>query len=89
MEGVEIEFREDALHLVAKRSMQRKSGARGLRSILENVLLNTMYELPSMINVNKVLVDVSVIEGKSDPILIFTNQSQPQSMINSDITKRG
>jgi ATP-dependent Clp protease ATP-binding subunit ClpX len=89
MEGVEIEFREDALHLVAKRSMQRKSGARGLRSILENVLLNTMYELPSMINVNKVLVDISVIEGKSDPILIFTNQSQPQSMINSDITKRG
>ena len=93
MEDVEIEFREDALQLVAKRSMQRKSGARGLRSILENVLLSTMYELPSMINVNKVLIDVSAIEGKSDPILIFTNHSHPQtqaqSTINSDITKRG
>ncbi len=91
MEGVEIEFRDEALNLVAKRAMQRKSGARGLRAILETVLLNTMYELPSMVNVNKVLIDASVIEGKSDPILIFTNQNQIQTgpIINSDKTKQG
>ena len=74
MENIEVEFKEDALHLVAKKAMQRKSGARGLRSILEKILLNTMYELPSIENVSKVLIDVSVIEGTSEPILIFDNQ---------------
>lgn len=78
MENIELEFREDALMLISKQSMQRKSGARGLRSILENILLNTMYELPSMMNVTKVLIDISVIENKSEPILIFTNQPNQQ-----------
>ena len=71
MEGAELEFREDALKAVAHRAMQRKTGARGLRTILETVLLDTMYELPSMRNVAKVVIDESVIEGHSKPYVVY------------------
>lgn len=77
MEGVEVEFRESALLLVAKQAMERKTGARGLRSILENVLLDTMYELPSSANVSKVVIDDSVILGESEPLIIYTNPEAP------------
>lgn len=73
LEDVELEFRPDALHAIAKKAMDRKTGARGLRSIVEGVLLDTMYELPSMENVAKVVVDETVIRGESDPILIYQN----------------
>ena len=69
----ELEFREDALFAIAKKAMQRKTGARGLRSIVEAVLLETMYELPSMDNVSKVVIDETVIRGESKPILIYDN----------------
>jgi ATP-dependent Clp protease ATP-binding subunit ClpX len=71
MEGVELEFREDALRAVACRAMERKTGARGLRTVLENVLLDTMYDLPSMENVSKVVVDAAVIEGHAQPYVIY------------------
>ena len=71
MEGVELEFRQDALKAVAKKAMQRKTGARGLRTILENVLLETMYELPSLRNVQKVVVDEQVILGESKPYVLY------------------
>jgi ATP-dependent Clp protease ATP-binding subunit ClpX len=71
MEGVELEFRQDALRAVAKKAMQRKTGARGLRTILENVLLETMYELPSLRNVQKVVVDEAVIQGESKPYVLY------------------
>jgi ATP-dependent Clp protease ATP-binding subunit ClpX len=77
MEGVEVEFRENALIAVAKQAMIRKTGARGLRSILENILLDTMYELPSSANVSKVIIDESVIEGESEPLLIYNNPDAP------------
>ena len=70
MEGVELDFREDALRSVARKAMQRKTGARGLRTILENVLLDTMYDLPSMRNVQKVVVDEMVIEGGHKPYVV-------------------
>ena len=76
MESVEVEFRPDALAAVAKRAMERKTGARGLRSILENVLLNTMYDIPSMENVVKVAVDEAVIVGESDPLIIYESDRQ-------------
>lgn len=79
MENVELEFRPDALREVAKRSMARKSGARGLRSILEHVLLNTMYELPSIENLSKVVIDASVIQGKSEPLLIYAGDGEVSS----------
>jgi len=71
MEGAELEFRDDALKAVAHRAMQRKTGARGLRTILETVLLDTMYELPSMRNVAKVVIDESVIEGSTQPYVVY------------------
>ncbi|HLS79832.1 MAG TPA: ATP-dependent Clp protease ATP-binding subunit ClpX [Steroidobacter sp.] len=71
MEGVELEFRPDALKAVARKAMQRKTGARGLRTILENVLLETMYELPSLRNVQKVVVDEAVILGESKPYILY------------------
>jgi len=71
MEGVELELRDDALRAVARKAMERKTGARGLRTIMEQVLLDTMYDLPSMHNVGKVVVDASVIAGENKPFLIY------------------
>ncbi|MCF7986872.1 MAG: ATP-dependent Clp protease ATP-binding subunit ClpX [Methylovulum sp.] len=71
MEGAELEFREDSLLAIARKSMERKTGARGLRTIVENVLLNTMYELPSTDNISKVVVDESVILGHNEPLLVY------------------
>lgn len=71
MEGVELEFREDALVAIAKKALERKMGARGLRAILENILLDTMYELPSLEGVIKVVVDESAVNSSSKPILIY------------------
>lgn len=79
MEGVELEFREDALTAIAQRAMDRKTGARGLRSIVEGVLLDTMYELPSMQDVAKVVVDESVIKGDSKPILMYQSTDKAVS----------
>ena len=73
MEGVEIDFREDGLRAVAELAMERKTGARGLRSILENVLLESMYNVPSQQNVAKIVVDESVIQGESEPLLVYEN----------------
>jgi ATP-dependent Clp protease ATP-binding subunit ClpX len=70
MEGVEIDFREDGLRAVATKAMERKTGARGLRSILENVLLESMYNIPSQTGVAKIVVDESVINGDSEPLLV-------------------
>jgi ATP-dependent Clp protease ATP-binding subunit ClpX len=71
IEGCEIEFREDSLSAVAKKAMARKTGARGLRTILENTLLEIMYDLPAMDNVSKIVVDAAVIEGHAQPYVIY------------------
>ena len=71
MEGAELDIREDALKAIAEKAIKRKTGARGLRSILEHALLDTMYHLPSYEDVEKVVVDASVIENHSEPLLIF------------------
>jgi len=76
MEDSEIEFRDDALAAVARKAMERKTGARGLRSIIESVLLNSMYELPSMEGVAKVVVDEAVIKGESEPLFIYAGERQ-------------
>lgn len=81
MDGVELVFREDALKAIAKKAMERKTGARGLRSIVENVLLNTMYDVPSSSNLEKVVVDEGAISGETPPLLIFTrNDEFPQTV---------
>ena len=77
MEHVEIQFREDALNAIAKKAQERKTGARGLRSIMEAVLLDSMYKIPSLEDVSKVIIDAAVIEGESDPLLMYENVEQP------------
>ena len=76
MEDVELEFRPEALQAIARKALKRKTGARGLRTILEQVLLDTMYELPSLEHVSKVVVDDAVIEGKAEPYLIYRGNLQ-------------
>ena len=71
MEGCELEIREEALHAVARKAMERKTGARGLRTILEQTLLDTMYDLPSMEDAKKVVVDAAVIDGDTEPYILF------------------
>jgi len=76
MEGVVLEFREAALQTIAKSCVEKKTGARGLRSILEKTLLDVMYELPSLSNVAKVIIDEASIHGQTKPIIIYENQQQ-------------
>lgn len=80
MEGVEIDFRDDALDAVATKAMERKTGARGLRSIMESVLLDTMFRLPSERNVAKVVVDASVIRGESLPLVVYEKQNTQKAI---------
>ena len=80
IEDVELDFREDALRAVARKAMERKSGARGLRSIMEGILLDTMYEIPSEPDVCKVVIDESVVNGDSDPIKIYGNQETAKAV---------
>ena len=79
MDGVDLDFRDDALISVAKKAMERKTGARGLRSILESVLLDTMYSVPSTRNVVKVVIDGAVIKGESEPLMIYENNEQARA----------
>src|SRR5210317_215264 len=81
MEGVELEFRDDALRAVAKKAMERKTGARGLRTILENVLLDTMYDLPSAASAKKVVVDEAVVTGETKPYVIYESDETPTANI--------
>jgi ATP-dependent Clp protease ATP-binding subunit ClpX len=76
MEGTELEFRDEALTAIANRAIKRKTGARGLRSIIEQALLDMMFELPGMKDVTKVVVDEKTISGESKPLLIYAEQNQ-------------
>jgi ATP-dependent Clp protease ATP-binding subunit ClpX len=84
MEGVELEIRPDALAAIAKRALKRKTGARGLRTIVEAVLLDTMYDLPSLENVSKVVVDESVIEHKTEPYLIYESPAPAPKVASAE-----
>jgi ATP-dependent Clp protease ATP-binding subunit ClpX len=84
MEGVEVDFREDGLRAIAERAMERKSGARGLRSILEGVLLDSMYNIPSRDDVSKVVIDESVIRGDSEPLLVYQNSEPAARAASTD-----
>jgi ATP-dependent Clp protease ATP-binding subunit ClpX len=79
MEGVELEFRDHALTAIAKRALERRTGARGLRSIIEAALLDIMFDLPSLANVQKVVVDEGAIAGDAKPLLIYSDQPKVAS----------
>jgi ATP-dependent Clp protease ATP-binding subunit ClpX len=82
MEGVELEFRESALKLVAKKALERKTGARGLRSILEHSLIDIMFDLPSLTNLSKVVVDEGVVRGETPPLLMYSDQPRVAESAN-------
>ena len=84
MEGCDLEFRDDALRAIAQRAMQRKTGARGLRTILESVLLDTMYDLPAMTNASKVVVDEGVVTGETKPYVIYESEDTQNSQSSED-----
>jgi ATP-dependent Clp protease ATP-binding subunit ClpX len=79
MEGVELDIRRDALEAIAAKALERKTGARGLRSIIENVLLDTMYSIPSSENVSKVVIDATVIRGESEPMMVYESTEQQKA----------
>jgi ATP-dependent Clp protease ATP-binding subunit ClpX len=83
MEGVQLEIREDALHAIAKKAKERKTGARGLRTILENILLDVMYDLPSMEHVSKVAVDEAVVKSQAKPRIVYENADAPRRDLKS------
>lgn len=80
MEDVELEFHDDALRLIAQKAITRKIGARGLRATLENILLDTMYELPSLKDVKKVVVDANVVNGVNAPILVYAEGKEKKAV---------
>lgn len=84
MENAELVFRDDALHAIARKAMERKTGARGLRTIMEKILLDTMYELPSDDLVSRVVIDESVVNGDAVPYLIYENAEQPLAASSAD-----
>ncbi len=79
MEGVELDIREEALLEISKKAIERKTGARGLRSIIENILMETMYKVPSEDALNKVVVDASVVLGESEPLLVYEKASKSKT----------
>jgi len=84
MEGADLEFHEDALQTIAVRCLEKKTGARGLRAILEKLLLDTMYTLPSLTHVSKVIVDKETVMGKRNPIVLYKNSENSE---NSECTE--
>ena len=84
MEGVALEFREKALQEIAASCIHKKTGARGLRSVVEKILLDTMYELPSLSNLTKVVVDEKAVRGTKAPLLIYENQAEEPTLATAD-----
>ncbi|HKJ75357.1 MAG TPA: ATP-dependent Clp protease ATP-binding subunit ClpX, partial [Alphaproteobacteria bacterium] len=76
MESIKLKFTSDALAQVAKKAIARKTGARGLRSIMEGVLLDTMYELPSLEGVEEVVINSEVVEGRAQPLYIYSERQE-------------
>src|SRR3989304_1753235 len=79
MENADIEFQDEALNIIAQKALAKKAGARGLRSILENLLLETMYQLPSQKNISKIIIDTGVVNGKKAPILVYNEEIKKHS----------
>ncbi len=79
MEDVDIDFKDDALLAIAEKAVKRQAGARGLRSIIENILLDTMFDLPELKNIDKVVINSDVVNGKCPPILMYLAEDQQAS----------
>ena len=82
LEGVKLTFKDAALKEIAKKAISMKTGARGLRSIIENILLDTMYQVPSEIELEKVVVDSACVKGESKPLYVYRNDNKTQEENN-------
>jgi ATP-dependent Clp protease ATP-binding subunit ClpX len=78
MEGVKLRFQEEALQAISRKAIARKTGARGLRSIMEGILLETMFELPTLNGVQEVVITADVVEGRSRPLYTYSDKAEPQ-----------
>ena len=76
MENTSLTFQDEALNVVAKKAIERRTGARGLRSIIEGILLDTMFDLPSMEGVDEVHVDKDVVAGSKDPVRVYAKKDK-------------
>jgi ATP-dependent Clp protease ATP-binding subunit ClpX len=83
LDNVQLEITPEALNAIAKRALERRTGARGLRSILENALLDVMYEIPSITGVDKVVIDIDTIERQAQPKLFYQNTFLAQDLENA------
>jgi len=79
MEGVQLGFTDEALVAIARKAIDRKTGARGLRSILEAILLDTMFDLPSMDGVDEIMIDKDVVEGRKEPVRVFAKKAKEKA----------
>jgi ATP-dependent Clp protease ATP-binding subunit ClpX len=79
MEDVELDIREDALSEIAKKAVERKTGARGLRSIIEALLMETMYKVPSEESLSKVVLDGAVVRGETEPLMVYEKTSKTKT----------
>ena len=79
LEGVKLTFKENAVKEIAQKAITKKTGARGLRSILENILLKTMFELPGQENINEVVIDLGAAKGQNDPLIIHSKDAKNKS----------
>ena len=84
MDGVKLEIKEDALKAIAKLAVSQNTGARGLRSIIEDSLMNIMYEVPDQKDLYKVVINKDVISKKSDPILIYSNKEKTEKLMSNN-----
>ena len=78
MEGVKLRFQDEAMHSIAKKAIARRTGARGLRSIMEGILLETMFELPTLNGVQEVVITADVVEGRSRPLYTYADKPEAQ-----------
>ena len=79
LEGVKLTFKENAVKEIAQKAISKKTGARGLRSILENILLKTMFELPGQENIDEVVIDLGAAKGQNDPLIIHSKDAKNKS----------
>ena len=79
LEGVKLTFKENAIRKIADKAINKKTGARGLRSILENILLKTMFDLPGQENIEEVIIDIGAAKGQNDPIIVHSKNAKTKS----------
>ncbi len=85
---MELEFEEEAIRIIAKRSLERKTGARGLRAIMESVMMDSMFKVPSETHILKCIITKEAAQGDTEPTLISSENNQPRKPITKRVSKK-